>query len=86
MNDDSWFILPLAASPWPVQIVAILILSVLAVLVAWFLIILQNRSTGMRFRNYWEAMRDNPIAVAIYRVGIFWAFFGLIAILAKLNI
>jgi len=81
---NSWLVLPLAASPWPVQLAAVVILSTGAVALAWFLVALQNRSTGMQFNDYWKVIKQDPMAVAVYRVGVFVSIFGTIAYLSRL--
>ena len=81
---NSWLDLPLAASPWPVQLTAVIVLSTGAVALAWFLVTLQNKSTGMRFRDYWEVIKQDPMAVAVYRVGVLVCIFGTLAYLSRL--
>lgn len=74
--------LPLAASPWPVQVVVIVILAVVGVSLSWWLVVKQNKSTGMDFRNdWWPELKKGNMAVAIYRVGVLLVVFGTVAYL-----
>lgn len=70
---------PLAASPWPVQVVVICGLAVLAVSIAWWLVIQQNKSTRMNFReDYWPEIEKGNLAVAFYRGIVIACIFGLV--------
>lgn len=82
-NNETWWILPLAASPWPVQLLVALVFITAAAALAWRLVIWQNRSTGRKSNDYWNAMQTSPIAVAIYRTGVFATLFGFVAYLVE---
>lgn len=67
------FALPLAASPWPVQLVIITVLALVGAFMIWFLIKLQVKSVGHKFReDYWPIIRQSPYAVVAYRAVIIW--------------
>jgi hypothetical protein len=76
-GEVSWWALPLAASPWPLQVIVILFLAMCAMVMAWFFISLQSKSVGIEFEQIWEAIKDDPDAVIKYRLGIY----GLVAII-----
>lgn len=80
MDEHSVFSLPLAASPWPIQFGVIVLLAAVGAWLAWWLATLQTRISGLDIReDIWEAIKDSPMAVAVYRVGIVWALFALVA-------
>lgn len=71
----SWLDLPLAASPWPVQLVIISLLAALGACMVWKLIVWQRSSVGLEFkRDIWPVLKQNPMAVALWCLGIYGMF------------
>ena len=83
-SDVSWINLPYAASPWPVQAVVNLVFGVLVWSMVWWFIAKQAKSTGKTFsEDIWPAIKDDPKAVVLYRLGVYaialgiaWISFG----------
>jgi len=80
-GDQSWYILPLAASPWPVQFLIAGLSIITAAALAWWLVTKQNKSVGRKTSDYWAVIKDDPMAVAHHRRTIIWAIFGLVTAL-----
>lgn len=84
MQEVSWFGLPFASSPWPVQVLIMLVFAALVWVMVWLFITRQAKSTSLSFSEHiWPAIKDSPIAVAMYRLGIYalavavaWVAFG----------
>lgn len=67
-----WFTLPLSASPWPIQMAAILLLFAVGVVIVRWFIGWQTRSVGHSFTvDYWPIIKTSAIATTIYRLGIY---------------
>lgn len=80
MPEISWFKLPLASSPWPVQLLVISLLAAVGAIMVWKLIVWQRRSVGLEFkRDIWPVLKQNPMAVALWCLGIY-AMFTYIAV------
>ena len=88
MNEDNlidipiqaveWYMLPFMASPWPVKLVVGFIVMMGAVALCWWLIKQQNVSTGRKTSEYWNAVKNDAMAVAYTRRTVIWAVFGLV--------
>jgi hypothetical protein len=84
MDDVSWLSLPFAASPWPVQVAVNLAFAAVIWGMVWWFITKQASSTGKTFsEDIWPAIKDDPKAVVLYRLGVYalalgtaWIAFG----------
>lgn len=71
----SWLDLPLAASPWPIQLLAITLLTLIGAVMVWKLVGWQAKSLGHTFNGtYWPIIKTNPFAVVLYRLGVYGMF------------
>jgi hypothetical protein len=78
----AWLHLPLAATPWPIQVLVITALAVIGVSIAWWLVVQQNKSTGVSFKkDIWNALKDGNMAVAFYYAARLAVVFGAVAYL-----
>jgi len=77
-----WYMLPFMASPWPVKLVVGFCVMVAAVSLCWWLIIKQNKSAGRSTSEYWNVIKNDPMAVAYSRRTVFFSIFGLVAAIA----
>lgn len=69
----------LAAAPWPLQLTVIIALTIFGAWLVWYLIKKQAHSVGHNFRDhYWPEIKKSPIAVALYRVGVYVTFVWLV--------
>lgn len=81
---NRWFEMPLAASPWPIQVIVNLIFAVLIWTMVWWFITAQAKSVGLHFKeDIWPQIKDDPKAVVMYRLGVYalalgsaWIAFG----------
>lgn len=86
MNEEgftgAWLHLPLAATPWPVQVFVITGLAIIGVSIAWFLVVQQNRSTGVKFKeDVWSELKEGNMAVAFYYAARMAVVFAAVAYL-----
>lgn len=82
MGESAFWTLPLSATAWPVQVGVITALAVIAVSLAWWLIVSQNKSTNVRFRtDIWSQLRQGNMAVALYYSVRLAVVFGAVAYL-----
>lgn len=67
-------ITPLSATPWQAQAVAVGLITCVSAAVWWFLIRLQSRSAGHDWKSeVWAVIKQDPLATAVYRVGVYIA-------------
>jgi len=67
MGESAFWTLPLSATAWPIQVAVITALAIIAVSIAWWLLVNQNKSTNTRFRaDIWPQLRSGNMAVAVY--------------------
>jgi len=73
-----FYMLPFMSSPWPVKLAIGFVVMIVAISLCWWLIKLQNKSTGRRTHDYWEIIQKDPMAVAYSRRTVFFSVFGLV--------
>lgn len=79
---NGYLSMPLAASPWLIQVVVITVLAVVGVGIAWWLIVRQNRSTGVSFKeDVYSELKQGNMAVAMYYAVRLAVVFGTVAYL-----
>lgn len=74
----TWFGLPFAASPWPVQLLIMFLFAGAVWAMVWLFITRQAKSTSLTFSDHiWPAIKDSPLAVVLYRIGIYAVAVGI---------
>ena len=69
---SQWYSMPLSASPWPIQMAAILLLFAFGLALVWKFIGWQTNSVGHTFADdYWPEIKKSPYAVVAYRLGVY---------------
>lgn len=67
-----FFTMPLAASPWPIQVLVNLGMAYAAYKIAWHFIVAQAKSVDLNYKNdVWDKLKDSPMAVAVSRLGVY---------------
>ena len=81
---NRWLEMPLASSPWPIQVIVNLLFAVFVWTMVWWFIVRQAKSVDLSFKEHiWPRIKDNPTAVVLYRLGVYalalgaaWVAFG----------
>jgi len=69
----------LSIQPVPVQIFWVALITLLAFASWWWAMRLINRQTGVSIREQLENIKGDPLAVAVYRVGLMFSVAYLLA-------
>lgn len=72
MTWHDWFGQPLASSPWPIQVFAMVLIAGFVWGTIWWFITKQAKSTGKSFsEDIWPIISKSPMATVAYRIGIY---------------
>lgn len=75
--------LPLAASPWPIQILIITFLTALGTGAWWGLCVLQANLAGIKIReDVWSNIQKSPMAIVAYRAAVMFCIAWVVTSLA----